>query len=259
MSSLTRIHSPNQCALMAWVIAMASYSPACAQTAQVAGFPYPPLTTSSGTGIAPAIVASTFRAVGIDFQFEPLPVKRAFEVTKNGEAFFLGSLYGLPNVDGLEIAPVIEVRPTLLYRKGDFDFKPNASPDAIHQALTGRSVGLLFGYEDNPILTKYGMKYETFQNLTSAVKMLLSKRFDFLPCFEDIQCPRLIQLAQDEGVTVTQVPFKVAPSATIGLIYDKRSEKLATLAKAFNQSMKKLQASGEYGRLLLKETYSNGQ
>jgi ABC-type amino acid transport substrate-binding protein len=221
-----------------------------ADEVRVFTFVYPPLTLENGTGISNRLVEAAFATTGSTVQFTYVPVKRAMATAIEGDGFYLGAPFKDASGTKLNFAPMVELQTTLLYSPKRFFFSKYQTPK---QVLGGRKIGLLRGYENNPLVSTYGLIIEAPSNNESAMRMFAAGRIDFLPCIKIVECPTIAQQAQALGADAQELPFDVAPVVSLGLIYRADNTQLEQQASKFLTGLAAIKKNGAFSRALDKK------
>jgi hypothetical protein len=219
-----------------------------AEEIQVTTFEYPPLTVENGTGISTRLVQAAFARVGRKVHFTYIPVKRAMETAIRGEGVYLGAPFEDAQDVNVTMAPMFDLQSTLLYLPKHHFFSKFQEPK---QALRNRSIGLLRGYENNPLVMEYGLHIATPADNEVALRMLASSRFDFLPCLKMVECPLIFQKAASQGIQIAEVPFDVAPKVSLGLIYRSDNAILAHHADEFLKGVAAIRKNGTFNKVVM--------
>ena len=229
-------------------------TPVSAEVIKVVTFVYPPLTFENGTGLSTRLVEAAFAAKGKTVQFIYTPVRRAIEVSALGDGFYLGAPFEEQSGAAMAIAPLFELQTTLLYLPKRYFFSKYQEP---RKALKGRSIGLLGGYENNPLVSAYGLRVETPSDNTAALNMLANRRFDFLPCIKNIECPIIVKKAKGLGIEVAEVPFNIAPKVSVGLIYRADNVPLSQQGGDFLKGLAAIKKDGTFNRVISEAMSAN--
>lgn len=229
---------------------------ALAAQAQVQGpvtvlaFEYPPLTSADGQGHATRLVAAAFAAQGLEARFEYRPPARAMQESLQQRHFLLGVLYPTDSVDRLQMAPLLRVELRVLMLTRRMPGSPPADAAAQQRALTGATIGLLPGYDAFTLFRDYGLQSVKTVAKDAALKMFASERFALMPCLADIDCPQLQAVLAAQGTPATLWPHPLLPPFDVGLVYERKDERLEGLAQQFVQGLAQLRRTGRYQELI---------
>jgi hypothetical protein len=251
---MPKILQPTYWILLVMLMFASSISLAQTNKVLIYTFEYPPLTFANGTGISSRLVEAAFSKQGASVRFEYVPVKRAIHMSEKGLGHYLGVLTHT-QLDGvLALVPLLDVQATLIFIPARFNISKQQSPS---DALTNRTIGLLRGYESNPLVEKYGMRLEQPSTQNSALEMFRVGRFDFLPCIKHIECPSMLNKLNALGVKAVELPFDVAPKFSVGLIYRTDNATLTQQADQFAKGLASIKRDGSFARILKSEFATN--
>lgn len=203
-------------------------------------------------GVQAHIVREAYAAVGLKINHQPVPWKRAFIMTKNGDIDGSPGWMKIPEreVDVLFSDPI--AKGCLVYfhkRDTAFDWK-------TEEDLAGWSIGSTTGYtqtEKLKALQKSGIKFNhqiTSQDLAN-MKKLLSGRIDLFVSNKDLGNLILRQNFSPEQIkSITTHPKPMRCDSLHAIFPRKTPEKSQRLITLFNKGLKQLHESGRYKQIM---------
>ncbi len=209
-------------------------------------------------GVGSNICKAAFSQEGIDVDFEFMPWKRAFELTKSGQY----------------IATVGWMKTEI--REKNFYFSDALFSDEIvffhmrgrnfHweklEEVGGMTIGVSLGYdmgtELKPAVRKHGGVLQTAPTDVLNFQKLQAGRIDLFPCSKQVGLHLLKTIFPKDTPHHIQYTSRSLLSPTLHLIIPKSAINGQELIQTFNKGLKKLRESGQYD-CILKKAFAESQ
>lgn len=215
---------------------------------------WPPYSNQYGQGVSTNIVKAAFAKVGMTTKISVHPYARVLHDLKAG---VLEGGYNVTRQENTEQDFIFGSEP-ILQANAHWYFAPGTRlPEGTPTDLpNGYKVGGIIGYEYGDIFERERPRFKEMRvsRQSQLVKLLLQGRIDAAIMFEAEAVETLKMMGLPEN-SVQKGMFN--HTSDIYLAFSRKHKKAIENAKAFDEGLRLLKASGEYRKLLMPTQYDN--